>query len=344
MVERSQQSGFEAPSQNFSRGLMGVEIPELGASIKGKVRDCWVVQKDSVDYRVMITTDRQSAYDKIICTIPGKGQVLNLISAYWFDQTKNVVANHMANVPHPNVLIARESKETLPVEVVLRRYMAKSSTSTSIYKNYVDQGRREIYGIKFPDGLQANQEFPIGTVLTPTTKAESGHDQELTDEQALEIVDAKFGNGTWNKAKTAAHKLFETGRKHYLDNGLILVDTKYEFGIDSSGNLMLIDEVHTPDSSRLWLVETYEDKFKKGATPDTFDKEILRRWLVERGFKGDGPIPQVDSAIIDAMTKAYSIPYEMITGKTLAFQQDQNVVSKEVFSCIKAFVFPQEMK
>ena len=176
MVERLRQNGSETPSQNFSRGLMSVEIPKLGAPIKGKVRDCWVINKDGVDYRIMVTTDRQSAYDRLICTVPGKGQVLNLLSAFWFDLTKDIVPNHVVEVPHPNVLIAKEAKDTLPVEIVLRRYMAKSSTSTSVYHNYFDLGRREIYGIKFPDGLQSNQEFPMGTILTPTTKAESGHD------------------------------------------------------------------------------------------------------------------------------------------------------------------------
>jgi phosphoribosylaminoimidazole-succinocarboxamide synthase len=337
MTENPQRNIFEMPSQNSSRGLLSVEIPELGTPIKGKVRDCWIVNKNDIDYRAMVTTDRQSAFDRLICTVPGKGQVLNMVSAYWFDKTKEIVANHMVEVPHPNVLIAKQASETFPVEVVLRRYMAKSSTTTSIYHNYADKERREIYGIKFPDGLQPNQEFPMGTVLTPTTKAESGHDQELTDEQALEIVDSKLGNGTWDKVKVAAHKIFESGRSHYMDKGLILVDTKYEFGIDNSGNLMLIDEVHTPDSSRLWLAETYGDKFKSGHTPDTFDKDILRRWLAEKGFKGEGPVPRIDSAIIDAMIEAYTVPYTMATGKNLSSQYDPKIISEEVSHHIKAF-------
>jgi phosphoribosylaminoimidazole-succinocarboxamide synthase len=336
MVENKRNTD-EAPDQNFSKGLMSVEIPELGSPIKGKVRDCWIINKNGIDYRAMVTTDRQSAFDRLICTVPGKGQVLNMLSAYWFDKTREIVANHMVEVPHPNVLIARQAKETFPVEVVLRRYMAKSSTTTSIYHNYTDKERREIYGIKFPDGLKPNQEFPMGTVLTPTTKAESGHDQELADEQALEIVDSKLGNGTWDKVKVAAHRIFENGSRHYMDKGLILVDTKYEFGIDSLGNLMLIDEVHTPDSSRLWLAETYGDKFKSGQTPDTFDKDILRRWLVEKGFKGEGLVPKVDTAIVDAMIEAYAVPYRMVTGKTLSSQDDPKIISEEVSYHIKAF-------
>ncbi|OGH12586.1 MAG: hypothetical protein A2857_04480 [Candidatus Levybacteria bacterium RIFCSPHIGHO2_01_FULL_36_15] len=307
----------EAPKENFARGLLQVDMPEFGTPMRGKVRDSWIIDEQDPEFRVMVTTDRQSAYDSIVCTVPGKGQVLNLLSAYWFEQTQDVVPNHMIAVPHPNVLFARQAQATLPVEVVLRRYMARSSTTTSVYHNYSNRGRRNIYGIDFPEGLQPNQEFPMGTVLTPTTKADAGHDEELSDERALEIVDSKLGDGTWDKAKSAAYAIFERARTHCLDRGLILVDTKYEFGIDGDGNLMLIDEVHTPDSSRFWLAETYEEKFKEGKTPDTFDKEILRRWLAEKGFKGDGPIPKVDTAIIDAMAQAYTVPYRMITGQEL---------------------------
>ena len=313
MGERPGPSDFDTPKENFAGGLLQVDLPELGQPIRGKVRDIWVVGQQ----RVMVTTDRQSAYDRLICTVPGKGQVLNLKSAYWFDQTKDIVENHMISVPHPNVLIAKQAKATLPVEVVLRRYIAKSSTSTSVYHNYTDLGRREIYGIEFPEGLRANQEFPSGTILTPTTKAEKGHDEELTDGQARGIVDGKLGDGVWDKAKDAALAVFERARKDCLEKGLILVDTKYEFGIDIDGNLMLIDEIHTPDSSRFWLAQTYEEKFSEGKTPDTFDKEILRRWLAEHGFKGDGPVPVVDPEIIDAMAKAYTVPFTMITGKEL---------------------------
>lgn len=307
----------DTPQENFSRGLLQVDLPELGHPIRGKVRDIWVVGEGDFQVRLMVTTDRQSAYDRLICTVPGKGQVLNLTSAYWFTQTQDIVPNHMISVPHPNVLIARQAKATLPVEVVLRRYMAKSSTSTSVYHNYTDRGRREIYGIEFPEGLKANQEFPMGTILTPTTKAETGHDEELTDEQAHEIVGGKLGNGIWDRAKAAAFAVFERASKRCLDKGLILVDTKYEFGVDSNGNLMLIDEIHTPDSSRFWLAQTYEEKFNEGKTPDTFDKEILRRWLAEKAFKGDGLVPKVDPEIIDSMAKAYTVPFTMITGKQL---------------------------
>lgn len=335
-VEVSTSALESAPKENFAGGLLQVDIPKLGTPVRGKVRDNWVVDSD---FRVIVTTDRQSAYDRLICTVPGKGQVLNLLSEFWFRQTQDIIANHVIAVPHPNVLLARQAQKTLPVEVVLRRYMAKSSTLTSVYHNYADLGRRNIYGIDFPEGLQPNQEFPMGTILTPTTKAETGHDQELTDGEALEIVDGKLGDGIWEQAKKASLAVFERARKLCLDKGLILVDTKYEFGLDRDGKLMLIDEVHTPDSSRFWLGETYQDRFEKCETPDTFDKEILRRWLAEQGFKGDGPVPKVDSAIIGAMEKAYVVPYIMITERNLPpVSSSPSEVNQAAYQCVKTLI------
>lgn len=330
----------EAPRENFLRGLSQVDIPQLGEPIRGKVRDSWVFEqhdeKDDSLFRVLVTTDRQSAFDRVLCTVPGKGQVLNLISAFWFENTRDIISNHMIAVPHPNVLIAKQAVATLPVEVVLRRYMAKSSTSTSVFHNYAEKGRREIYGIKFPEGLKPNQEFPMGSIITPTTKATSGHDEELTNKQAREIVDKKLGKGIWNQAKEAALAVFERARLLSLEKGLILADTKYEFGIDKNGELMLIDEVHTPDSSRFWLAQTYEQRIAEDKNPDTFDKEILRRWLSENGFKGEGPIPRVDPKIIDQMSQAYKVPYEMITGKKLPNENDN--LAKDVIDAVKSYV------
>lgn len=307
------------PGENFSAGLLTVEdLPGFGPSTsRGKVRDIWVVDTKHGQVRVMVTTDRTSAYDRLVCTVPGKGQVLNKLSEFWFDQTKDIVPNHLLSVPHPNVMIAREAEAMLPVEVVLRRYMAKSSTSTSVYHNYIEGGRRRIYGIDFPEGLRANQEFPMGTILTPTTKAETGHDLELVDEQAQEIVDSKLGEGTWRKTKTAALAVFERAYAYHKEHGLILVDTKYEFGVDADGRIMLIDEIHTPDSSRFWLASSYEERMGKGENPESFDKEILRRWLADQGFKGEGRVPEVDPAIIQKMSEAYQEPYQMVTGQGL---------------------------
>lgn len=308
---------LDAPRENFAGGIYQVNIPELGDPSRGKVRDNWIIGEGPDQVRLMVTTDRVSSYDRLIGVIPGKGQVLNMLSAFWFDETRDIIPNHMIAVPHPNVLIARQARETLPVEIVLRKYMAKSSTTTSIYDNYMRLGRRTIYGIDFPEGLRANEEFPT-TILTPTTKAQEGqHDEELTNDQAREKVDGLLGEGTWDRAAFAAFQLFERASKHCLKKGIILVDTKIEIGIDVDGNILLIDEVFTPDSSRFWLLETYEKNFREGKTPDTFDKDILRRWLAEKGFKGEGPVPRVDPEIIDQMSRAYTVPYEMITGRKL---------------------------
>lgn len=312
--ERSLPAG--APPENFANGLFQTDIQRLGTPERGKVRDSYGIETKQGPLRVLVTTDRQSAYDRMIATVPGKGQVLNLLSAWWFDQTADIIPNHKIAVLHPNVLIARGAVATLPVEVVMRKYMARSATSTSIFSHYAN-GEREIYGIKFPDGLQANQELPE-VVLTPTTKAEGGkHDQELTDMEAREIVDKELGEGIWEQTKNAAAALFERGRTIAVDKGLILVDTKYEFGLDRDGKLMLIDEIHTPDSSRYWLADTYLNKFDRGETPDTFDKEILRRWLAVKGFRGEGIVPVIDEEILNQMARAYSGLYEMITVGTL---------------------------
>jgi phosphoribosylaminoimidazole-succinocarboxamide synthase len=311
---------LDVPLENFARGLRGLEIPELGDPVRGKVRDSWVYKNGPEPFRVMVTTDRQSAFDRVLATVPGKGRVLNLISAYWFAKTRDIIPNQIVSVPHPNVTIAREASQTLPVEVVVRGYMARSQTSTSVYYNYAELGRRNIYGLDFPEGLRPNERFPDGTIVTPTTKA-TEHDEELTNGEAQEIVDRKLGNGIWEQAKTAAVKIFDRSAREALSKGLILVDTKYEFGIDTNGQLMIIDEMHSPDSSRYWLASTYEEKFENGQTPDTFDKEILRRWLADRGFRGDGPVPKIDPQVIDEMSRAYEIPFEMITGRNLPSDQ-----------------------
>lgn len=309
----------EPPRENFARGLFTVDISELRVpKTQGKVRDIWIVEKNGQKLRVMVTTDRTSAYDKLICNVPGKGKVLNLISAFWFDETHDIVPNQVIAVPHPNILIAKQAEETLPVEVVLRRYMARSSTSTSVYRNYYE-GRREIYGIEFPDGLKPNQEFPMGTISTPTTKAESGqHDVELKDEEAEEIVDSKLGREVWKRVKAAGLALFERALIYHRENGLILADTKLEFGLDKDGNLILIDEVFTPDSSRFWLNNSYQQRLNEEKDPESFDKEILRRWLAQNGFTGEGQIPTIPQGVIDQMASAYRIPYEMVTGKRLS--------------------------
>ncbi|OGH45732.1 MAG: hypothetical protein A3G66_00285 [Candidatus Levybacteria bacterium RIFCSPLOWO2_12_FULL_39_17] len=303
------------PQENLAGGLLEAYIPELGPATRGKVRDIWTVDGDN-QTRVMVTTDRLSAFDRIICTIPGKGKILNLLSAFWFDQTRNIIPNHVIGIPHPNVVFARQA-QSLPVEFVVRGYMARATTTTSVFYKYETLGKREIYGINFPDGMKPNQVLPMGPILTPTTKADTGHDEEITDEQAQEMVDSKFGDGVWEKAKAASFGLYERMRKVALSRGLIPADTKFEFGIDREGNLLLIDEIGTPDSSRWWLAETYEERLKNGEDPENYDKELIRKWLKSVGFTGDGPVPGIPKDMIDRVARAYAIPYRMLTGLEL---------------------------
>lgn len=312
----------DAPAANFARGMREIAIPQFGPpAMQGKVRDVWVFGKGASEVRVLATSDRLSAYDHIICAVPGKGQALNLTAFWWFEQTADIIPNHVIAVPHSNIVVAQEAVATLPVELVVRRHMARSSTSTSVFDNYHRLGRRTIYGIDFPDNLAANQEFPMGTIITPTTKAQKGHhDQELTDTEARAIVDGELGGGVWDAAKEAAIVVFERGYAVSRQSGLILADTKYEMGVNARGELMLIDEVHTPDSSRYWKADSYETRMAAGQNPEGLDKETVRRWLAEHGYTGEGPIPVVDPGVIDQVSLAYQVPYRMLTGEELPQQ------------------------
>lgn len=309
-------TSINTTNDNFSRGLFQVDIPELGEAIRGKVRDNWIINQNGSKYRLIVTTDRQSINAKPVCTIPGKGQTSNIISAYWFNLTKDIIANHLIDIPHPNILFAKQAKKVIPVEVIVRRYLAKGSTPTSIYYNYFEKGRREIYGIKFPDDLFANQELPMGTIITPTTKAPDGNDQELSDFQTQNILDQQVGRGSWDMIKSVAYRIFEKARQHCLDRGIIIADTKFEFGVDENDNVMLIDEILTPECSRLWIAETYSERFQNGETPDP-DKDTLINWLLKNNFNSQVPIPRIDPEIINKMSEMQAMLYSMITGNDL---------------------------
>lgn len=298
---------------NFSRGIHEVPIadPMIDSFYRGKVRDVY----GAGDALAIITTDRTSAFDSKVCTIPGKGQALNLLSAFIFDQTADILPNHVISVPHPNVTVAHNVTQRPPVEVVVREYMAQSETSTSIYKNYMN-GRRNIYGIHFDDDLLPNQQFE-NRIVTPTTKAEDGeHDMELTDDEARKIVDTKYSWGMWDEMKRKAFTLFDRGSLLYENCDLILVDTKFEFGV-SSGELILIDEVLTPDSSRLWEKGTYQELFDAGRKPENHDKQIIRDALSSAGYKGGTDIPVLPDEVIDAAAAAYEGIYTRVSGKPL---------------------------
>ena len=278
----------------------------IGKKYEGKVRDNYILG----DKRIIIVTDRISAFDRVLCTLPFKGQVLNQTSAFWFEKTKNMVNNHVIEVPDPNVTIGKECR-LIPVEMVVRGYLTGVTTTSSWY-NY-ERGIRNFCGNVMPEGLKKNQKFEK-PIITPTTKAEYGaHDESLSGKEIIKrnIVDEKI----YKQMEKAALALFDFGTKLVAKNNLILVDTKYEFGLDSKGNLTLIDEIHTPDSSRYWIKDTYEELFYKGQEPEKLDKEYVRQWLANKGFIGEGNIPEILDDIKIEAAKRYITAYEMITGK-----------------------------
>jgi len=277
----------------------------IGKKYEGKVRDNYLLG----DKRLIITTDRISAFDRVLCTIPFKGQVLNQTSAFWFEKTKDIVKNHLIEVPDPNVMVVNECK-LIPVEMVVRGYLT-GVTKTSAWYSY-EKGIRNFCGNELPDGMVKNQKFEK-PILTPSTKAEHGqHDESISSEEVIkrDLVDKKI----YIEMEKTALSLFDFGTKLVAMNNLILVDTKYEFGLDKDGKLILIDELHTPDSSRYWIKDTYDDLFSKGQEPQKLDKEYVRQWLADKGFIGDGDIPEIlDDVKIEA-AKRYIKAYEMITG------------------------------
>lgn len=311
--------------ENIPRALKTVNIKTLGKKHQGKVRDFYVLNGK----RVIITTDRQSAFDVVIGYIPFKGAVLNLLSAFWFKKTKDIISNHLISVPDQNVSVVKNCK-LIPIEMVVRGYIT-GVTNTSIWGSY-ENGDRIIYGIKFPNGLKKNQKL-AKPVITPTTKAAKGHDERLTEKEILKrkVVAPKL----WRQMKRTALELFERGTKICAKSGIILVDTKYEFGF-LDGKLVLIDEIHTPDSSRYWVKKTYQQRFKKGLEPENFDKEFIRLWYTKRinPYK-DKIIPMPPELIATASQRYISI-YEKITGKRFIPDMSKNV-NKRILQNLKLF-------
>jgi phosphoribosylaminoimidazole-succinocarboxamide synthase len=284
-----------------------IELP-LPDRRDGKVRASYAL---GADRRLMITTDRLSAFDRVIAAVPFKGQVLNQLSAWWFERTADIVANHVVGVPDPNVLVAHAARP-LPVEVVVRGYIT-GVTDTSLWRQY-HEGARTIYGHRFPDGLAKNTPLPE-PILTPTTKAErGGHDEPITCDEVVTrgVLDADL----WERVMAAALQVFHRGSTLGREAGLILADTKYEFGLASDGSLLLIDEVHTPDSSRWWVAATYDDRLAAGEEPESLDKEVVRRAYAEIGYRGDGPVPALADDVWSATSVRYIDAYERVTGAT----------------------------
>ena len=283
--------------------LSTVDIAGLGPKLSGKVRDMYALPAGR---RALITTDRVSAFDVVLGAIPFKGQTLNQLSAWWFDQTSDIVGNHMLSTPDPNVMIAREA-QPLPVEVIVRGFIT-GVTKTSLWTLYA-AGERTPYGIALPDGMKKNDMLPR-PIITPTTKAAAGaHDARLT---RAEIIDKLLPVALWAQIETVAVALFERGQQVARSAGLVLVDTKYEFGL-IDGKLAVIDEIHTPDSSRYWTLESYQ---ADPAAPRNFDKEFLREWYAERGYRGDGAPPPMTDEFIAQVAERYIAAYERLTGQT----------------------------
>lgn len=288
--------------------LKEINLTGLGKRYQGKVRDYYVLDNK----RILITTDRISAFDRVLGVIEDKGRVLNQLALYWFEKTKDIAANHLLAAPDPNVTIAKNC-QAYPIEMVVRGYIS-GVTKTSLWYNY-EQGQRQIYGLKFPNGLTKNQKLPQ-PIITPTTRGTGagGHDEKISREEIIKrkIVSVKV----YQQMEQAALALFKRGTEICDKAGLILVDTKYEFG-DYQGELTLIDEIHTPDSSRFWIKKTYEGRLKKGLEPENFDKEFFRLWYNQRNYYGDGRTPVMPASFRKKVSRRYQAIYSKITGKKL---------------------------
>lgn len=280
----------------------------------GKVRVSFALDGEHEGNRLFVTTDRLSAFDRILAGVPYKGQVLNQLSAWWFEQTADIVDNHVVAIPDPNVTIAR-SATPLTVEVVVRGHIT-GVTDTALWTAY-ERGERTIYGHTLPDGLVKNDPLP-NAIVTPTTKGELGsHDVPITCDQVVD--DGHVDAALWERVQAAALDVFQRGVEVGRAAGLILADTKYEFGIADDGTLLLIDEVHTPDSSRWWVGESYDARHAAGDEPESLDKEVVRRALADIDFRGDGVVPELPAEVWEATTARYVDAYERLTGASFEY-------------------------
>ncbi|MAE93596.1 MAG: phosphoribosylaminoimidazolesuccinocarboxamide synthase [Deltaproteobacteria bacterium] len=288
------------------RTLDRTGFPSLGQRIQGKVRDSYVGEKR----RTIVVTDRVSCFDVVVGTIPAKGQLLNQAAAFWFEKTRDLAPNHLISVPDPSVSIVKEL-EILPIEFVYRGYLTGVS-STSIWTAY-EQGVRDYCGHRLPDGMRKHERL-AAPLLTPTTKAEQGEHDELTSREEI-LRRGVVGEELYDRAAALGHQLFAAGQEWASQQGMILVDTKYELGLDEAGELVVADEIHTPDSSRYWYADSYERALAEGSDPKSFDKEYVRRWLVEeRGYRGEGPIPEIPIEVRCEAAARYIEAYEAVTG------------------------------
>ena len=288
--------------------LADATLPEFPDHYRGKVRDTYRLPDGRL---ILIASDRLSAFDRILAVIPHKGQVLTQTARYWFEETADICPNHVLDYPDPNVVVGR-GLSILPVEIVVRDYLA-GTTGTSILTLY-KTGQRRMYGHVLPDGLRDNERLPQ-PIITPTSKAfDAGHDEPLTPDEIL--GQGLLTPAQWETVSAYALALFARGQRLAAERGLILVDTKYEFGLDAAGEIVLADEIHTPDSSRYWIAETYPAKFAARERPDSFDKDFVRAWVAARCDPYVDPIPEIPAELIEGASKVYVQAFETITGQT----------------------------
>ncbi len=286
--------------------LNHTDFAGLGERIPGKVRDSYV----KGDRRTIVVTDRVSCFDVVVGTIPLKGQILNQLAAFWFEKTRGAVPNHLIDVPDPSVSIVQEC-ELLPVEFVYRGYLT-GSTNTSIWTAY-ERGERHYCGHDLPEGLRRHEKLPE-PLLTPTTKAPQGEHDELTSREEL-ITNGAISEQLYDEAARITGTLFRLGQDFAASRGLILVDTKYELGLGPDGKIVVIDEIHTPDSSRYWYQDSYDKAMSQGENPAAIDKEYVRLWLGDQGYKGEGPPPELPIEVRCEAARRYIQVFERVTGQ-----------------------------
>lgn len=309
---------IEIIKEHIGDVLRGTDFKNIGERKVGKVRDIYILP----DKIILISTDRHSSFDRIIAHIPFKGEVLNQISAFWFENTKDIIGNHVISIPDPNVLIAKKCTP-LPVECVVRGYIT-GVTGTSLWVHYKD-GKRDFGNFILPEGMKKNQKLDE-PVFTPTTKSDE-HDRPITPTEI--VSEGLLSKELADEVERVALALFKRGQEIALSHGLILVDTKYEFGQDKDGNLTLIDEIHTPDSSRYWKADTYMERFSKGEEPEYFDKEFLRLWFKDNcdPYK-DAVIPDAPAELVAELSRRYIEIYETITGKNFEHNFEMPILER----------------
>ena len=297
---------LEKIKEHITDVLKETNFTGIGERRVGKVRDIYVGE----DTVTLVATDRHSSFDRIIAHIPFKGEVLNQISAFWFEQTKDIVQNHVLRMPDPSVLVAKKCT-VIPIECVVRGYIT-GVTGTSLWTHYNKDGKRDFGNFVLPEGLRKNQKLP-DPVFTPTTKSDE-HDRPITPAEI--VSEGILTKEMADELERVAKALFTRGQEIAAKHGLILVDTKYEFGLDANGTLTLIDEIHTPDSSRYWKADTYEERFSKGLEPEYFDKEFLRLWFKDNCDPYNDPVlPEAPADLVAELARRYIEIYETITGK-----------------------------